>query len=144
MPSERTASNCAFQRLPCHWYSARLQNSCFSSLGEFPAQRSSGYRPPPWPYRTATMEGREGPPVRLSSMETGPVPKAEKAGYSPEDMELECQEPLALPGTLSSPSQKSCRDPRCMRMLRVHRDQPPPSYYKDYIVSDQLRSVNTD
>lgn len=43
--------------------------------------------PPPWPYRAATMEGREGRTVGLSSMETGPVPKAEKAGYSPESMD---------------------------------------------------------
>ena len=67
--------------------------------------------PPPWPYHAATMEGREGQPVRLSSMETGPVPKAGKAGYGPEYMDQGSQELLALPGTLSCPKPKELQIP---------------------------------
>jgi hypothetical protein len=57
------------------------------------------------------MESREGQPVRLNSMETGPVPKAGKAGYGPEYMDQGSQELLALPGTLSCPKPKELQIP---------------------------------
>lgn len=96
-----------------------------SALGDFqPKGLSLAVNgPPPWAYREATMEGREGQPVRLSSMETWPVPKAEKAGYSPEYMDQGNQEPLALPGTHAGRSQKSYRYPdvcACSGRIRIH------------------------
>lgn len=148
MPSERTASNCVFQRLPCHWYSARLHKTVVSpALGDFQPKGLSLVvsGPPPWPYRAATMESREGRTVGLSSMETGPVPKAEKAGYNPESMDGGRGR---VPGASSSPRNSLLHKPRAVDPLMcahalVCPDQSPLSYYKYYVASDQLHSVNT-
>lgn len=82
--------------------------------------------------------GREQ--LGLSSLEMGPVPSTEKSRLQ---SKIKGARSLRLSQELSSLSRKSYRYPRRLRLPQVHPDQSPSSYYKYYIISGQLHSINT-